>query len=353
MSESIAIKAWHADRLEEVFDVVQLAGLHSNMTFSAFSDWLNWACLSNPYRGNRIPGRVAMTETRIVGFQCYIYQPLYVGDWEGIAANVSDTCVLPAHQGLLGMRLVKTCFNSNVSEAIICTHANRWGESLWQRYGGWSCPDTRTAFIGWLHARYRWQAILRERMPGFLANIGATLGALVLPLPPAVLRARSSPRQLRVIDPEFDFGDIEGLLDNAQRRYNVGIRRDRKYLDWRYLRHPKAKSYRLCVLSELDKKTIDAVLVIQLRENAEARLCECLIEPRACSEDVALAFCREASELGAKRVCWLSVNEGFDRTLDGAIRMNKEHSPLVIHSPTLAPSAIRTLFAYGEMKTVD
>ena len=352
--------------LPEVFALTVRSGLNQERSQQ---DWLKsqqWLYQeSQKLVSQACPlGHLAYSDGQLVGFVGYSVRRFRFLEEIYPAVVLNDLVVDPNFRGMTGILLCRHViryFGDQEPEwRILGLHHSQDAAMLWKALGSRDVPLSDRTFRGVTDPK----ALFQKRFPKLAAGIGWLNAVAGDGLLRSLLARKGMPyiapgeQSLQSLDDEILFASedqlgLENLLAQYREAYEIGVVRDRDYLDWRYRRHPGKES---CWYGALGKNgQLEALAVSQSTDDGFAYLCEHITTPSYDQEQAehslraALHACgRNGHGYVLSKVNLVSNQILFEKI--GARCDVKGHNQFWVDVKN--PAEGRAAYSYGDNKTI-
>ena len=313
--------------LPQIYHLIQEAGLNLHSSEDHWTALKKWSFFDSPLYHSDLPaGHIMLANDEIIGFVGYSYRKLKRTNKIVPAVILSDYAIHPKHRGMAGLLLcrksIETFDKKNLCHDIVALHHSEAAGKIWKSFGAVALPGTNRTYSALLSltkfivARY---PLLKPCSPLFNLKILQSILCPYLRKKGKKLFLASQRGQIQIIPFEFNQANellLDELLLRFEACYEIGLYRDRAYLNWRYRTHPFCQNYYWYSL--MVKEKLRAVFILMESKNHNIYLCDFIFDPKEHSllNDFMVALIKTSLNLGGfsfytKIVC-KSIRDVFD-----------------------------------------
>jgi len=230
-----------------------------------------WQFEDNPFRDEqRLPVWVAFDGDRVVGQTGAMMEPIKLVDRELNVGWSVDTMVLPKYRGQgWGQKLQEA--NQASHDVFMSLKMSEQNARIKTRLGGFSLPEVHLMNLR-LRTDYRVVTDRLRKTSGFVASAASATGAATLAAnmlsATAHRRWHNAAQRVRevsadlAIDEVSCFGDdLLPLWHNFAAEYDLLVRREPRYLNWKFTRQPHMDHHRF--IARRDQRVVGYVILRQ------------------------------------------------------------------------------------------
>lgn len=342
-----------------VFALISARGIFAPAQRDAWFRYARWAYWDNPFRGDLPPGWVVEEGGGVVAYVGCVFMPFRIGQWSGAGGSVENLTVDASVRGPLAVLFTRDHLRAPGAPVQFAGHFTAKGTQLWQPFRAVECPGTDTTYVATLSEGARLQAKVANA--GTLGRLAAATGLPYLSgtlLPRGGSLQRAHRHALPVVSKIADLpeAEVDALCAAATADLNAYVRRDARYLRWRYEERPDAKAFRTIVTRSGDDN-LTGLAVLQDCSPLDQRICEFLTSAPfgSATAETLLAGVAEASrrkggavlrtKMVREELAPFWAHMGFQRE----VKPNNQY--LVASAlPDRPPAPLHTMYTYAEAK---